>query len=72
MSEEPIEIEEKMTTDSHSRSSERDHSRSRVKKDVKADGMDVEYERENVDIRMQFNLLIKLFQRSKEYQIFCY
>ena len=39
MSVELIEMEEKMTTDSHSRGSEEDHSRRKMKKeDVKANG----------------------------------
>ena len=55
-----------MTTDSHSRGSKRDQSRRKVKKYVKVDGMDEEYERKKAEIRMQFNFLMNLFERIKE------
>ena len=49
MSEELIEMERLMTSDSHNRGSERDHSRGQKEKDGKTNGMrmsDEEYDRE--------------------------
>ena len=60
-----IEMEKKMTTDSHrrdSRGSERDHNRRKEKEDAKENGIwkqstDEEYYKELAEVREQFNKL---------------
>jgi len=68
----------KMTTNSHNRGSEKDHSRRKVKKeDAKANGIwkqliDEEYEREKAEIRVHLEVLMELLQRKEKDQRYGY
>ena len=70
-----IEMEKKMTTDSHrkySRGSERDHNRRKEKEDAKANGIrrqltDEEYDKELAEIREQFNKLKMMIKENQRY-----
>lgn len=67
-----------MATDSHSRGTEEDHGRRKVKKeDAKANGIwkqltNEEYEREKVEIRVHLEVLMELLQRKEKDQMYGY
>lgn len=69
-----MKIEEKMTTDSHSKGYEEYHNKRKVKKDdSKANGIqrqlsEEEYEREKAEIAVHLELLIKMLQMNKDDQ----
>ena len=70
MSEELIEMERMMTSDSRNRGSEINHSRGQKKKDAKAIGIQrqlskEEYEREKVEIVVQLEVLMEMLQRNE-------
>ena len=57
-----IDMEEKMTTDSHRRGSEESHSRRKVKEDAKANGKRMsqeELDKEIVEMKEQLNVLLE-------------
>ena len=64
-----IEMEEKMTTDSHSRGSEEDHNRRKVKKeDAKENGKRMsqeELDKEIVEMKEQLNALRRILEESQ-------
>ena len=69
--EELIEMERMMTSDSHNRGSEINHSRGQKEKGAKAIGIQrqlskEEYEREKAEIAVQLEVLIEMLQRSEE------
>jgi len=68
VSEELIEMEKKVTTDSHSIGSEEDHNRGKVKKeDDKENGKRMsqeELDKETVEIKEQLNALRRILEES--------
>ena len=59
--------EKKMTTDSHSRGSERSHSRGYKKEDAKANGKRMsqeEIDKEDAELKEQLNALRRMFEES--------
>jgi len=67
VSEELIEMERMMTSDSHNRGSERNHSQGQKKRDPKANGTQrqlskEEYEREKAEIVVQIEVLMEMLQ----------
>jgi len=69
--EELMEMERMMTSDSHSRGSERDHIRGQKKKDYKENGMrmtDKKYDKEMVEITIQLEVLMEMLQRNEKDQ----
>jgi len=59
--------EKKMTTDSHSRCSEKSHSRGHKKEDAKENGKKMsqeEIDKEVVELKEQLNALRKMFEES--------
>lgn len=69
MSEELIEMEKKMTTNSHSRGSKENHNRRKVKKeDAKANGnimSQEEIDKEIVEMREQLNILRMILEENQ-------
>jgi len=66
MSEEPIEMEKKMATDSHSRGSEEDHNKRNVKKeDAKANDKRMnkeEFDKEIAELKEQLDVLMRILE----------
>ena len=73
MSEGLLKMEKMMTSDSHNRGSEINHSRGQKEKDAKAIGIQrqlskEEYEREKAEIAVQLEVLMEMLQRNEEDQ----